>query len=102
VSRRLAEESVFNAQAVVALASSVELATQRYLNVSRAMIFLVRAPLFMAGSSFTPFGSEMHSQTDDQAEIIRLGFNAVRANLGIGDAIPDSRNIEREAFVEVN
>ena len=45
--------------------------------------------------------SEMHSQADDQAIIIRLGFNEVRAHLGIRDAIPDARNIEREAFVEI-
>ena len=44
----------------------------------------------------------MHGQADDQAEIIRLGLNEVRANLWIRDAIPDARHIEREAFVEVN
>ena len=54
------------------------------------------------GRFLPSFGLEMHSQPDDQAKIIRLGLNAVRANLGIGDAIPNARNIEREAFVEVN
>ena len=47
-------------------------------------------------------GSEMHSQPDDRAKIVRLGLNAIRANLWIRDAIPDARNIEREAFVEVD
>ena len=45
---------------------------------------------------------KMHSQTDDQTEIVRLGLNKVLANLWIRDAVPDARNIEREAFVEVN
>jgi hypothetical protein len=63
-----------------------------------AGIFIAR----VASGSFMFLRLKMDPQPDDQAEIVRLGFNKVLANLGIGDAIPDAGNIEREAFVEVN
>lgn len=64
----------------------------------KSNVFSATAP---SGGPRTAFGSEMDSQSDDEAKIIRLGLNAVRTDLGVRDAIPDARNIEREAFVEV-
>lgn len=46
--------------------------------------------------------SEMHSQAHDETEIIRLGFDPARTDLGVRDAIPDRGNIKREPFVEIN
>ena len=40
--------------------------------------------------------SEIHPQPDDQAEIVRLGPNAIRANFRVGDAIPDEGHIQVE------
>jgi len=40
----------------------------------------------------------MRSHSDDKTEVIRFGLDVVQADLGIGDAIPDERGIQVEAF----
>lgn len=45
--------------------------------------------------------SEIHAQTDNQPEVVRLGLNAVCANLGVADAIPDQGDIQVKAFGQI-
>jgi outer membrane protein, multidrug efflux system len=66
--QKLAEQSVFNAQAVVALESSVELATERYLNGKSSYFEVLQAQAELYPSQ----RAQVQTQTGELISVVRL------------------------------